>query len=1699
MSETSQTPYKDAVRGNKESKEENNQATPVAHAVQGAGALPPAPASLYSMDNKEQEEAWTQVRRGRRVRKARERLIETYSHSPEAAKGVTAAARAASQRKLSALKTESKAKQDELKKAKALRRKVRERRRKAERDAKLAALARAAAADDKAMDAAIAENKKYREDTKEDNSAELDGKEADPRLPAMLTDPPAGALHPAAVRTPLTTPVSTEARKRAFADQHQAISGLTRGGLISNLDELETDINELTSAFVHIHVSDDESNKDETVELRGDENDAPYLRTPERKPRGQPTDVRTDRTVANKAKTDLRAARRHFAQESSVANPAERQLLGQFEAEAADGAEGEVATGRNPARPGPVEASGGDGPPLLVPPQPAAAAEAANCGGAAASADGGTSGAAEPGQPSPVAEWLAAFPPPPSSTPPRLAPPAAARSPPADMDGPYCVDGRTAGLLVQKVLDLITDADCREDVALLDVEFFSVLCRAAMDFGWLDETALWAARSAYPGIARSTVRTAIAALHELGFDASAGVFRRLPPRGPPTADTTEGDEMEIAHHHHTSPELASAGALASMAVQVRQLNRSLSPGSSASGSGGSTTSSLQEDGSSSSISSDGSAATAAARASRRRAEAEAARARSMVEAVQRELKASKEVAKVAQGVLQARLSVALRAYHACEADHSAEKQKWQRRINVLRAEQQASRAAIGRLTAQRRSRDAHITQLERVRAGLVGDLESIRAKLRQPHQDPQWLASAAAEVASLQAKIASQQEQLAHARPLPPRQRSDHHGVYFNRRSGPDGKWVARCSWTERGHRQQKHIGSFDSEVDAALAYDDFVLRMWGATAKLNFPDLAPAGKAAGAGAKRRRPEEEPQPAAASGRLQAARQKVPLMAETSGKSASALSAVAANQEGADGDDDRNGSGGGAGGGSGHGPGPGSVPGRSKDKEHSHRCRIKDFVNNKYFHCFVQAPSGVRELCAAYNRQANIMGVPLLRFTDDLRAYYRIHGGIRLIPPQFLRDRELFLKLLQWLHVHNRSINLMRTSDFERRRLARGRKRRGGSAGGGGSAGRGGQGPSGPSGPNNSGQGDAGHGGGSRGSGLGSGGGKRPKTAAGAAPDDEPLYDGEYDSADDSGAEDCDLLDFPGYAPGGDGADLAPGRAGGTVQEDAGEPADVLPGEPPHGDESEPQDLYAVTGAAPMMIVSGEKALRECFHLAEGSDRGLLYKRYGLTELEAAQTYLLRNGPSRDEHDASLRRRPTSFRVDGPVYCARVGCAKTTAGMETFCGCVCQRAFWAKRAVLFNQPPTGDEPRDVHFVEQAIGRGPLFETGGEAMPTIASGSGRRDTIADRFGEAVNARSGLWATPSPTRRSDASDEFSPMPRFDYDGASREAHRLTGTSGSHNADPTIRRGNATIRQDEARLLAMPMRPARPGERLPSELLDIIARGQRFGQQRTSHLIFSKDGKIQISSSRKNEVFFRQIWSGSQVEQFARDVRLTCTEQRQRCETMIAQGYDAAAYRRSLHHWSEVHRLWMEAINVWRAAYLRVEAAGLSLETRRKYSKTHFTIINLILITYHFCLQKHSGKAVLYIAWPRELKECASYVNLGYYELPKRTEDVHKDLHDKVLRALSGVTSGEGGATTFSALRRMLDAAELSPNQKRALARKLGGGRPRAGEDKGKGKAKGGADTRKCYLCGQVGHIRRNCPNKGKKDVETKEAKEN
>jgi hypothetical protein len=63
-------------------------------------------------------------------------------------------------------------------------------------------------------------------------------------------------------------------------------------------------------------------------------------------------------------------------------------------------------------------------------------------------------------------------------------------------------------------------------------------------------------------------------------------------------------------------------------------------------------------------------------------------------------------------------------------------------------------------------------------------------------------------------------------------------GVSWNRR---DEKWIATIDGdADDGKSKSRYLGSFEDEVDAALAYDQAALKRHKDKAQLNFPDLFP-------------------------------------------------------------------------------------------------------------------------------------------------------------------------------------------------------------------------------------------------------------------------------------------------------------------------------------------------------------------------------------------------------------------------------------------------------------------------------------------------------------------------------------------------------------------------------------------------------------------------------------------------------------------------------------------------------------------------------------------------------------------------------------------------------------------------------------------------------------------------------------------
>lgn len=73
---------------------------------------------------------------------------------------------------------------------------------------------------------------------------------------------------------------------------------------------------------------------------------------------------------------------------------------------------------------------------------------------------------------------------------------------------------------------------------------------------------------------------------------------------------------------------------------------------------------------------------------------------------------------------------------------------------------------------------------------------------------------------------ATRSQQIANTRKRSDGETSCYKGVYWEKR---------RCTWTARIGR--KWIGSFSSEIDAAIAYDDAAVLFYGEFAKVNFPE----------------------------------------------------------------------------------------------------------------------------------------------------------------------------------------------------------------------------------------------------------------------------------------------------------------------------------------------------------------------------------------------------------------------------------------------------------------------------------------------------------------------------------------------------------------------------------------------------------------------------------------------------------------------------------------------------------------------------------------------------------------------------------------------------------------------------------------------------------------------------------------------
>jgi hypothetical protein len=76
---------------------------------------------------------------------------------------------------------------------------------------------------------------------------------------------------------------------------------------------------------------------------------------------------------------------------------------------------------------------------------------------------------------------------------------------------------------------------------------------------------------------------------------------------------------------------------------------------------------------------------------------------------------------------------------------------------------------------------------------------------------------------------ATQSQQMANSRLLRSNNTSGFRGVYFF-----GGKWKARIE----ANGKEKHLGTFDSAIDAALAYDAAALKSFKEFAVLNFPTM---------------------------------------------------------------------------------------------------------------------------------------------------------------------------------------------------------------------------------------------------------------------------------------------------------------------------------------------------------------------------------------------------------------------------------------------------------------------------------------------------------------------------------------------------------------------------------------------------------------------------------------------------------------------------------------------------------------------------------------------------------------------------------------------------------------------------------------------------------------------------------------------
>lgn len=77
-------------------------------------------------------------------------------------------------------------------------------------------------------------------------------------------------------------------------------------------------------------------------------------------------------------------------------------------------------------------------------------------------------------------------------------------------------------------------------------------------------------------------------------------------------------------------------------------------------------------------------------------------------------------------------------------------------------------------------------------------------------------------------RIATQSQNIANSR-LTQNKTSKYRGVYWHKR---DRRWCSKI----RFHGKDFHIGHFDSEIDAAMAYDKGAIKFFGEFAKTNFP-----------------------------------------------------------------------------------------------------------------------------------------------------------------------------------------------------------------------------------------------------------------------------------------------------------------------------------------------------------------------------------------------------------------------------------------------------------------------------------------------------------------------------------------------------------------------------------------------------------------------------------------------------------------------------------------------------------------------------------------------------------------------------------------------------------------------------------------------------------------------------------------------